>query len=89
VQQHGYWHPEQIVVAIQRFYAAHGRWPVGKDFSRAQGLPCPASIRAHPAFPTLAAARRQAGMRGGGLEQWRLLEVRRQLEDREHEGGTP
>ncbi len=61
------WSAARIVEAIKIFHAETGEWPLSVDFSGANGLPAQATVERY--FETLAAARRQAGMPGGGCER--------------------
>ena len=60
------WPRERIIEAIHAFRTRHGRWPETSDFCQAVGLPHRVTVMR--AFGTLAEARRQAGMSGGGHE---------------------
>ena len=73
------WTREEIVDAIKTFHAETGTWPVFPDFCRANGLPYIDTVER--CIGTLAEARRQAGMPGGGCEwvgSWEAHGPRRQ-----------
>lgn len=61
------WSQERIIAALQDFYAREGRWPLTMDLACSQGL-LPHATTIFRRFGSLAHARRQAGMPGGGLE---------------------
>jgi hypothetical protein len=62
------WTADEVVAAFQRFYRATGRWPLAVDCCSANGLPTYGAVER--LFETLAEARRQAGMPGGGEERY-------------------
>lgn len=61
------WTPEAQIRAIQAFYTAEQRWPTTQDFQGNTGR-LPHFTTVYRTFGTLAEARRQAGMPGGGPE---------------------
>jgi hypothetical protein len=80
MQQSWSWSVERIAEAIRAFYEATGEWPLSVDFCAANGLPAQATVERY--FDTLAAARRQAGMPGGGCERvWPSEPTRRAVQD--------
>jgi hypothetical protein len=60
------WTTAEVIAAFQRFYSETGKWPLFTDCNSTNGLPYHESVER--LFGTLAEARRQAGMPGGGWE---------------------
>jgi hypothetical protein len=74
------WSVERIVEAIKAYHTETGEWPLSLDLCGANGLPTYATVERY--FGTLAEARRQAGMPGGGCERVGPWEsTRRAVED--------
>ncbi len=61
------WTETRIVEAIKAYHTETGEWPLSLDFCAGNGLPAQATVERY--FGTLAEARRQAGMPGGGCER--------------------
>ena len=61
------WTVDEILSTIRTFHNVRGIWPETKHFNaHTDGLPH--AVTVYRAFGTLANARRQAGMLGGGYE---------------------
>jgi hypothetical protein len=60
------WAKPNTLAAIRTFYQQQGRWPMTQDFQTDRALPHATTVQR--LFRTLAEARRQAGMPGGGYE---------------------